>query len=421
MRTRESTHDASVKCGRAEAPPRRVGNASRARRAVTGALLFAFATALQALSLLRGPVIGRPDDASVAVSWITDTPADSRVDYAVPGGVWTTVRFEASVTRHEVALGGLSSGTTYRYRIFSDDVALGEEGTFRAPRDASEQTFRFGVIGDTDLVEVPALLAERLTESDVDFALHTGDVVYPAGAEKDYDREFFVPMARWLSHGAVLPTLGNHDVMTEDGAAYLADFALPKNDATHDSRFYAFRHANALFVCLDVESSTFGAGSPQYRWLERTLRDATADWKFVYLHPPLYSSANPDRLARLILGPLLERYGVDIVFSGHEHLYERTYPIRDFVTQGRGVVYVTEGGGGADLTAFSREEYSAYVAGKYGYVEIEIDGKTLTLSAHDTGGSVFDSVILAKAPSLVARTPPNLAARRHRHRGLVLE
>ncbi len=360
-----------------------------------------------ALVLTRGPYLGRPSDSSVAVIWNTDTAADSRVDYAAPDGVWRTATSPDVGTRHVVAIAGLPSGAEITYRIFSGGVELAPESSFRAPRDASETRFRFAVIGDTaEGGSVLTDIADRLVESGADFAVHTGDVVYPTGSQQNYDKTFFLPLARWLLRGPVLPTLGNHDVMTSRGAPYLTNFVVPPNGVTPNSRFYAIRQANALFVCLDVESSSYGADSPQYDWLVRTLSASTATWTFVYFHEPPYSSGHPNHLVRLILCPLFEHFGVDIVFSGHVHLYERTWPIRDFVPTGRGVVYITEGGGGSPLSGFHQEDYSAFVAARFGYTEVQIDGGTLHLTAHDPNGSVFDSLVLDKpqpAPSAGVR------------------
>jgi len=381
--------------------------------AVCGLVLLSLSGAPQAPTLTRGPGLGRVSDTAVAVVWNTDLAADSRVEYASEEGSWSTVELEEATRRHVVVLDGLASGATYRYRVYSDGIPLAEESSFRAPRDRIESRFRFAVIGDTNDVDVPTRIADRLVEADVDFALHMGDVVYPSGAEKDYDAQFFTPFSRWLRRGPVLPTLGNHDVMTERGAPYLANFLLPANDTTGNSRFYAFRQANALFVSLDVESLEFGAESPQYKWLVRTLASAPETWKFVYFHTPPYSSAHANGVVRLILCPLFERYGVDLVLAGHEHLYERTHPIRAFSSSGPGVVYVTEGGGGAILSPFQQEGFSAYVASRFSYVIVEIDGSRLTLSASEPDGSVFDSVVLEKSESVPPRMTPVLPSAKH--------
>jgi predicted phosphodiesterase len=363
--------------------------------------------ALPALELTRGPAIGRPDDRSVAVSWTTDAPSTSRVDYAGPDGTRATVSNDARVQRHVLRLAGLAPGIEYRYQIFSDDIPLGGESGFRAPRSPGETRFRFGVVGDTATVSVPAAIAARFADADPDLVLHMGDVVYPAGSEALYDQEFFRPFAAWLARGPVLPTLGNHDARTDRGAPMLANFVMPRNDATGDSRFYAFRQGIALFVCLDVETSAFGSGSPQYEWLLRTLAGTDATWKIVYFHEPPFSSDHSNVLARLVLSAVFERYGVDVVFSGHAHLYERTIPIRMYAASGPGIVYITEGGGGAILSTIERIPESAFVEARFSYLLGDVDGARLTLSAWSLDGATFDSVVLDKpVPPTAPRSVP---------------
>jgi 3',5'-cyclic AMP phosphodiesterase CpdA len=383
---------------------------ARRLRAATGVLLFT-AVFARGATLVRGPAIGRVDDSTPAVVWWTDAPSDSRLDAVSPDGAAFTLRSADRVTRHVVALPGLASSGRYRYQAYSDETPMGAESTVAAPRGPDETAFRFGVIGDTATGHIPAEIADRLLESGADLVIHTGDVVYPDGADELYDQEFFRPMAPWLSRAPVLPSLGNHDVHTDRGAPLLSNFVLPRNAATGESRFYAFRHANALFVCLDVESSAFGYGSQQYLWLVETLATSTSRWKFVYFHEPPYSSAGGNGVLRLILAPVFERYGVDVVFCGHEHLYERTFPIREFGFPGPGVVYITEGGGGADLDTFQKKSFSAFVVSRFGYTIGDVSGSRLVLSAHDTDGSVFDSVVLEKAPPA---SSPGPAARRPR-------
>src|SRR5262249_40948744 len=218
-------------------------------------MLFCAAMLARGAGLVRGPVIGRIDDSTAAVVWWTDEACDTRLDGMSPGGKPFSVRRPERVTKHVVPLPDLAPGGRYRYQAYSDDFPMGEASTVAAPRGAGDASFRFGVIGDTATGHIPAEIADRLVESGADFVIHTGDVVYPDGADELYDQEFFRPMARWLAGGPVLPALGNHDVHTDRGAPLLSNFVLPKNSATGDSRFYSFRQGNALFVCLDVESS----------------------------------------------------------------------------------------------------------------------------------------------------------------------
>ena len=99
---------------------------------------------------------------------------------------------------------------------------------------------------------------------------------------------------------------------------------------------------------------------------------------------------------------------MDLVFNGHAHLYERTVPLRMYAGSGPGVVYVTEGGGGAGLSDVQRIPESAFVEARFSYVLVDVDGGRLDLSAHGLDGSTFDSLTLLKDVSPPARSvkPP---------------
>jgi len=348
------------------------------------------------LQLTRGPYLGWPDDASVSVSWSTDAAATSRVDYLGADGTLSTLSDAASVQKHVVKLSALKPGAVYCYTVLSNDQVLADGLCFRAPRAASDGTFRFAVVGDTDGGTVPSLIAGRLVLESPDLVIHMGDIVYPEGAEALYDEQFFGPFAPWLARGPTLPAIGNHDAETDSAGPLLANFVLPGNGVTPDSRFYSFRQGSVLFVCLDDETSAYGEGSPQFQWLEQTLAASQDLWKVVYFHEPPFSSDHSNLEERLVLSPVFEKYGVDVVFTGHAHLYERTRPLRLYAPSGPGVLYVTEGGGGAVLSSVHRIPESAFVSACFGYLVVDVDGGTFSITAHEVDGTVFDSVVLQK-------------------------
>ena len=123
--------------------------------------------------------------------------------------------------------------------------------------------------------------------------------------------------------------------------------------------------ATAQFFMID-SNKPLGPKSPQYEWLEKELAASKATWKFTCHHHPCFSSEENDygdhnkgaegtkfglgdRNARQLV-PLYEKYGVDIAFNGHIHLYERTWPIFEMaINQQKGVRYLTSGGGGGSL------------------------------------------------------------------------
>ncbi|MGH9441625.1 MAG: purple acid phosphatase family protein [Thermoanaerobaculia bacterium] len=379
---------------------------------------MAFSRYSPAAELVRGPYLQRPGDAALAVLWTTSSASLGSVAYrrdsgaARPGrktsgegrspemaslDLWQTASETGAQLSHRITLDHLAPGSPYEYWILGDGNALSPIFRFRAPRAATEDSVLFGVIGDTTGGAVPAAIAGELSAAGVDLVLHVGDVVYPDGGAQGYDANFFGPFAPLLAVAPMMPILGDHDIRTSDGAPFFQVFDLPPNGLTPDPRFYSFRQGDAEFFCLDVESSEFGEDSEQYRWLEQGLKGSTAAWKFVTLFEPPFTSGNSNVVEQLVLSPLFERYGVDLVFSGHEHLYERTRPIRLSGPPATPVVYIVEGGGGATVSAFDPGSFSAFLAAVHGYVTVRIDGGTLRLEAHDVTGAVFDSMTLVKS------------------------
>ena len=355
------------------------------------------ASAASALTVTRGPYLQRPSDGSALVVFDTDEPVAGSLQYRPGGGSWIPETEPSAGTLHSFALAGLSPGSLYDYQIFGGDAALSPVLSFRSNRSPADDDVTFGVAGDTAGGTVPAAIAARLAARGVDLLLHVGDLAYPNGTLQDLDAGFFGPFATLLSRAPVLPIMGDHDVRADNGASFFQVFSLPPNGVADPPRFYSFRQGPAEVFCLDVESSSYGEDSPQYQWLQSRLAASTAAWKFVTVFEPPFSSENSNVIERLTFSPLFERYGVDIVFSGHEHLYERTKPLLFFDPAGSPVIYVTEGGGGAVLSSFVRQDFSSFVEATYGYVTVEIHGGSLRLEARRPDGSLLDSLNLVKA------------------------
>jgi len=147
---------------------------------------------------------------------------------------------------------------------------------------------------------------------------------------------------------------------------------------------------------LDTNQS-YAPGSPQYAWLLGDLESDAQPWTFVFFHHPAYSSGNHGSTGEVqtYLAPLLETYGVDMVFSGHDHHYERSCPILDgaCVPSGEsgGVVYVVTGGTGAPLHEVSGDWFTACAESQYHFIVVHINDCLLRLEAVDASGAVFDS------------------------------
>lgn len=258
---------------------------------------------------------------------------------------------------------------------------------------ANDGGLTFAVVGDTGTGgEEQAAVAGLLTRMEPGFVLHTGDVIYPAGEYGSYEPNFFTPYRELLKTAPILPVLGNHDVATRDGEPYLRTFDLPHNNSQGTERYYSFDEGNAHFVALDSElyyGDGGGSAAAQKAWLAKDLSSTGKPWKLVYLHRPLYSSSKhgSDLKIRKDLQPIFAQGGVDIVFSGHDHDYERTMPIE-------GVTYVVTGGGGKELYRTGESGWTAFSASEHNAVRVRLEGGRLHLEALRPDGSVLDRLDL---------------------------
>ena len=177
-------------------------------------------------------------------------------------------------------------------------------------------------------------------------------------------------------------------------------------------RWYSFRYGNAEFFMIDGNRS-LADQSAQLAWLESALSASRATWRFAVLHQPPYTSDSNDYGDTLLssstrgdlnvrnIVALLEKYDVDLCFSGHVHDYERTFPIREGAVQPYregGVIYVTAAGGGGSLEDFDPANtwFGHKKARRHHFVYVAIHGDQLEFQAVDEDGRLFDQMTLRK-------------------------
>ena len=336
----------------------------------------------------REPYLQGVTASSATIAWVGDEYGVGTVEYGETPQLGREQVDTNEARRHAVTLTDLEPASTYHYRVVQTNGSSGTDRFRTAPAD-EDSRFSFAVVGDSGdggraQLEVAGLL-ERLRP---DLILHAGDVVYPRGAEKDYDRRFFAPYRTLIKEVPIFLVLGNHDVRHRDGAAYLDNFYPPLHNPGSTKRFYSFDWGGAHFVALDSELYHDDRGaSPeeQKAFLERDLAATRKRWKFAFLHRSLYSSSRhgPDELIREDFEPLFARYGVDVVFSGHDHVYERTAPVM-------GVTHVVSGGGGRELYRAGKERWTACSKSAHHAVLVHIGDSRLDLETIEPDGNVFD-------------------------------
>jgi acid phosphatase type 7 len=340
----------------------------------------------------RDPYVQNVSASSAVIAWVSKEPGVGIVEYGETPWLGREGVDDRVTRRHAVALSGLNPGSRYLYRV-KEAGGESEIARFRTAPEGEDSRFAFAVIGDSGRGRKGQLVVAALLERfEPDLILHTGDIVYPSGEERHYNRRFFVPYGRLLKEVPIFPVLGNHDLERGNGAAYLNNFHLPRNDPRGTRRYYSFDWGNAHFVALNSE---LYHGDHSYRpeeqkaWLERDLKETRQLWKIVYFHRPIYSSSKhgSDERIREDLEPVLMRHGVDLVFSGHDHVYERTVPIC-------GVVYVVSGGGGKGLYPAGSSEWTAFSKSVYHAVLVRVDDEHLCLEAVEPDGAVLDRLDL---------------------------
>jgi len=250
--------------------------------------------------------------------------------------------------------------------------------TFRTAAGPDQTKFTFVAFGDTRTQHQPhQAVVDRIVALEPDFVLHTGDLV-AMGSINSLWETFFEIERELMARAPLYPALGNHEV---NHAHYFDLFYLPGNE-----RWYTFEYGHARFICLQVDGiADFGPQSEQYAWLEEALAANKQPWLFVNFHIPPYSSSVDARehSVRQALTPLFERYGVDVVFCGHHHNYERN--------EVNGITYVVTGGGGAPLGVMEeREPTRAAFAVTYHVVLLELDGNHLKATVISSKGKVLD-------------------------------
>ena len=185
----------------------------------------------------------------------------------------------------------------------------------------ADNSVRFAIIGDNGngsrpQYEIAQQMERYRQDLHFDFVLMMGDNLYGGKSPSDYKRKFEEPYRSLLAGGVKFyASLGNHDDPNER-------FYKPFNMSGR--RYYSFQRGDATFFALD---STY-MDVTQLDWLDQELSKAKTPWKICYFHHPLYSNARhgPDLDLRARLEPLFHKYGVNVVLSGHEHVYERLVP-----------------------------------------------------------------------------------------------
>lgn len=248
-------------------------------------------------------------------------------------------------------------------------------------------SLKFAAMGDNGTGEQPQYeVAQTMTKVHATFPFNLvimlGDNMYGSQRPSDFVQKFERPYAALLTAGVKFQaSLGNHD--RPENVSYP-----PYN--MNGQRYYTFVRNNVRFFALD---STI-MDRRQLEWLEGALKEAREDWKICFFHHPLYSDASRHGSSfdlRQLLEPLFVKYGVNVVFSGHDHVYERVKPQK-------GIYYFVSGAAGQLRKGNMRPsgDTAAAFDQDQSFMLLEVAGSELFFEAMSRTGQSVDSGVIQR-------------------------
>ena len=258
-----------------------------------------------------------------------------------------------------------------------------------APPALAADALRFAVIGDNGTgdrfeYEVAAQMVASRQRFPFELVLMLGDNIYGGQSPKDFVQKFEAPYRPLLEAGVrFYASLGNHDNQSN---------RLYKPFNMDGERYYSFTRKNVRFFVLDSDY----VDRKQLAWVDAALRSSNDEWKICYFHHPLYSNGGRHGSQvdlRVLLEPMFINYGVNVVFSGHDHIYERLKPQR-------GIQYFVSGAAGqvrkgdlrrSEMTAAAFDQDQSFML-------VEIAGSDLSFQAISRTGTLVDSGVLQREP-----------------------
>lgn len=380
------------------------------------------------VTTLRYPYVQNVQADRATIMWATIETGSAVVQYSADGvNFQTAFAGRRSFTRTETGLpynffqyqanlSGLTPGTEYTYQVLinGEPVAAGGDWRFRT---AGPGPFNFMVVGDTGWGSSDQyLIGQKLLAERPSLVIHTGDLVYTqnltgAGPHEVYQRRYLEYYAPAMSSIPFYACPGNHDYDIQGCGPFLDIHSFPSQNVppADRGRYYSFDWGNVHFVSLDGHLSlerAATAGGPMVRWLDSDLRSTRQFWRVVFVHYPPYASGPNENdphsgWMRQFVVPVLERHGVQLVLSGHEHSYQRAQPVRRsrFVPSNMGTTYLTTGGGGANLYPVHNNPIVAMGRSLYHYLLCEVRGQQMTIRAVQSNGTPIETTVLRPSPA----------------------
>jgi 3',5'-cyclic AMP phosphodiesterase CpdA len=377
--------------------------------------------------MVKGPYLTGLSPTGIDVRFELDVDGPAAVEVvkegAPPGQATHTFTDHGALpgerTLHEVHVTGLDPGARYAYLVRAGGAVLGNGHLTTAPDPAAlagagpgpgaGAPLHFIVYGDNRSdPSAHAAVVRALAQTPFDFLVNTGDIVEDGGSAQDWQTFFEVEEPILRDH-ALLLCIGNHELYDDAAGANFAryfGFSSSGVGAGGDAPgpYGTMRFGNARFFFLNAMDD-FGSG-PERAWLERALASADSEsgltWRIAVVHHGPWSSGphGPNkRLVEARIPELLALHKVDLVLSGHDHIYERG--------DSGSMKYVISGGGGAPLYRVPEPiGFSRRAEPTYHFVDFTVTRDAVRLVATRVDGSILDKCGFAKDGPWDCDPPP---------------
>lgn len=402
-------------------------------------------------TVTRQPYLQIAAPTAMTVKWRTAESHAGRVWYgAAPGALTQFADETVARTNHEIRITGLQPDTRYYYGVGSPNLIVSgnDAGTFfqTPPIAGRSKPTRIWALGDAGFGSAGQTNTRNAYYATVgtrhtDIMLMLGDNAYNSGLDSEYQSLFFDFYDPIIRKSHVWSTIGNHEIFAASPYPYYDIFSFPTAGesggvASGSEAYYSFDHGNIHFICLDSVVSNRTAAGPMATWLASDIASTNARWIIGFFHHPPYTRGgyNSDTMTESIamranLLPILEQYGVDVVLTGHDHNYERTWlisgnygssstfnpatmkkdpgfgrPLTDgpyvknvnVSESNKGTVYIVAGSAGSLYTAPTAHPAIAVGLNLLGTAILDIDGNRLDMSFLKADGTVGDNFTIVK-------------------------
>jgi len=336
--------------------------------------------------------------------------------------------------QYEAHVKGLTPATKYFYAVYNGETRLagGDSDHYFVthPPVGTSAAMRLWVVGDSgtgdqNQADVHTAMRDYVAKTGrpLDHYIHVGDMAYGKGTDGQFQQNFFAPYAATLRNTVCWPSMGNHEGGTSRGIsgtgpyydAYVCPTAAEAGGVASGSEaYYSFDIADVHFICLDSHDLDRSPDAAMAQWLRADLEQAKAKWLVAFWHHPPYTLGSHDsnRETQLIemrenFMPILESAGVDVVLTGHSHIYERSmlidgayhtptiaegvvlddgdgnpegdgaYHKSEGLHPNEGHVSIVTGNGGASMSRRGTMPVMREIILEFGSVIIDVDGDTL--------------------------------------------